>query len=323
MMMEEDYGRLLHDYITKNPVFAGRILSKIALQYTKGEWGRLRRSAAKGDTAAILAFVDMLVEKTVKEGEYSSTIIPTMLSSNVARNMKMLGGEIPKPESIYFWLYLQLSAIPISNTLINVLYAGKEFHDLFINSLIDIETLKEGRARVKLDRIKEVLGPVGPNFPMHFEFCATFAVLNYFCYWLKKERISMERLGVSDLSTLVVITIPMDVGKKDVHRELQRSMYFISRLSSYIQRWYGDYFTSDEEYPPIGRFISSLYEPHDEYSAYLLNKFLHEFLKLRVDGRMLVELVRKYADRVFAGERTTPLLEARYFFSKLSSELLV
>jgi hypothetical protein len=29
----------------------------------------------------------------------------------VARNMKMLGVEIPKPESIYFWLYLQLSAI--------------------------------------------------------------------------------------------------------------------------------------------------------------------------------------------------------------------
>jgi hypothetical protein len=37
MMMEEDYGRLLHDYITKNPVFAGRILSKIASQYTEGE----------------------------------------------------------------------------------------------------------------------------------------------------------------------------------------------------------------------------------------------------------------------------------------------
>jgi len=112
-------------------------------------------------------------------------------------------------------------------------------------------------------------------------------------------------------------------GRKGAVREVKRSMHFIPRLSSYIQRWYGDYFTSDEEYPPLGRFISSLYEPHDEYSAYLLNKFLHEFLKLRVDGRMLVELVRRYADRVFAGERTTPLLEARYFFSKLSTTTLV
>jgi hypothetical protein len=108
---------------------------------------------------------------------------------------------------------------------------------------------------------------------MHFEFCATFAVLNYFCYWLKKERVPMERLGVSDLSTLVVITIPMEVGKKDVHREVQRSMHYISRLSSYIQRWYGDYFTSNEEYPPLGRFISSLYDSNDEYSAYLTNSY--------------------------------------------------
>jgi hypothetical protein len=112
-------------------------------------------------------------------------------------------------------------------------------------------------------------------------------------------------------------------GRKGAVREVKRSMYFISRLSSYIQRWYGDYFTSDEEYPPLGRFISSLYEPNDDYSAYLLNKFLYDFLRNRVNSHLLLELVRRRADRIFAGERTIPILEARYFFSRLSSESFV
>ena len=321
----EDYTLLMSDFVSKYRLVAGRNLQTIASQYRTGKWGELRRMAAKGDAAAIHTFIDMLVEKAVKDREYSATIVPTMLSSSVARNMKVVAGEVPTPESVHYWLYLQLSAIPISNTLLNVQYVGEEFRDSFFTSLIDEEALKEGRVRVRVDEIKRALGPMGRSFPLDFEFCTTFAVLNYFCHWIKKERIPLEKLGVSDLSTLVVITVPQRGvrGRKGAVREVKRSMHFIPRLSSYIQRWYGDYFTSDEEYPPLGRFISSLYEPHDEYSAYLLNKFLHEFLKLRVDGRMLVELVRRYADRVFAGERTTPLLEARYFFSKLSSELLV
>jgi hypothetical protein len=190
---------------------------------------------------------------------------------------------------------------------------------------MDGEALKDGRVRVRIDEIKRVLGPMGRPFPLDFEFCAAFAVLNYFCYWLKKERISLEKLGVSDLSTLVVITIPLrgGRGRKGAIREVKRSMHFISRLSSYIRRWYGDYFMSDEEYPPLGRFISSLYEPNDDYSAYLLNKFLYDFLSNRVNSHLLLELVRRCADRIFAGERTTHILEARYFFSKLSSESFV
>jgi hypothetical protein len=54
-----------------------------------------------------------------------------------------------------------------------------------------------------------------------------------------------------------------------------------------------------------------------------LNKFLYDFLRNRVNSQLLLELVRRHAERVFAGERTTPILEARYFFSKLSSGLLV
>jgi hypothetical protein len=323
--MLESYRELLNNHISKYPLLAGRILSRITSQYNMGEWSDLRKMAAAGDPAAIHALIDKLVERAVGEQEYSASIIPTMLSSNVARSMKMLGGEVPSPSSVYFWLYTQLSSVPISNTMINVMYVEEEFRHSFFNSLIDEEALREGRVRIRVEKIREVLGPVGRRFPIDYEFCATFAVLNYFCYWLKSERIPLEKLGVSDLSTLVVITIPMrgGRGKKGAIREVKRSMYFISRLSSYIQRWYGDYFTSDEEYPPLGRFISSLYEPHDEYSSYLLNKFLYDFLRNRVNSHFLLELVRRRADRIFAGERTMPILEARYFFSRLSSESFV
>jgi CRISPR-associated Cas5-like protein len=321
----EDYTQLLNNFVSKYRLVAGKNLQTIASQYRTGKWGELRRMAAKGDAAAIHTFIDMLVEKAVKDREYSATIVPTMLSSSVARNMKVVEGEVPTPESVHYWLYLQLSAIPVSNTLLNMLYVGEEFRNSFFTSLIDEEALREGRTRVRMDEIKRVLGPMGRSFPLDFEFCATFAVLNYFCYWLKKERIPLERLGVSDLSTLVVITVPQRGvrGRKGAVREVKRSMYFISRLSSYIQRWYGDYFTSDEEYPPLGRFISSLYEPNDDYSAYLLNKFLYDFLRNRVNSHLLLELVRRRADRIFAGERTIPILEARYFFSRLSSESFV
>ena len=321
----EDYTLLMSDFVSKYRLVAGRNLQTIASQYRTGKWGELRRMAAKGDAAAIHTFIDMLVEKAVKDREYSATIVPTMLSSSVARNMKVVAGEVPTPESVHYWLYLQLSAIPISNTLLNVQYVGEEFRDSFFTSLIDEEALKEGRVRVRVDEIKRALGPMGRSFPLDFEFCTTFAVLNYFCYWLKKERIPLEKLGVSDLSTLVVITVPQRGvrGRKGAVREVKRSMNFIPRLSSYIQRWYGDYFTSDEEYPPLGRFISSLYEPYDDYSAYLLNKFLYDFLRNRVNSHLLLELVRRCADRIFAGERTMPILEARYFFSRLSSESFV
>jgi hypothetical protein len=323
--MQENYRQLLNNHVSQYPLLAGRVLSRITSQYNMGEWRDLRRMAAAGDQAAIHALIDKLVEKAMGGQEYSASIIPTMLSSSVARSMKMLGGEIPSPSSVYFWLYTQLSSIPVSNTLINVQNVGEEFRHSFFTSLIDEEALREGRTRVRMDEIKRVLGPIGRSFPLDFEFCTTFVVLNYFCYWLKKERITLENLGISDLSTLIVITIPLrgSRGRKGAIREVKRSMHFISRLSSYIQRWYGDYFTSDEEYPPLGRFISSLYEPNDDYSAYLLNKFLYDFLRNRVNSHLLLELVRRRADRIFAGERTMPILEARYFFSRLSSESFV
>jgi hypothetical protein len=323
--MPENYKQLLNKHVSQYPLLAGSVLSRITSQYNMGEWRDLRRMAAAGDQAAIHALIDKLVEKAMGEQEYSASIIPTMLSSSVARSMKMLGGEIPSPSSVYFWLYTQLSSIPVSNTLINVQNVGEEFRHSFFTSLIDEEAIKEGKVGIRVEKIREVLGPIGRRFPIDYEFCATFTIFNYFCYWLKLERIPFERLGVSDLSTLIVITVPMRAGKgrKGAIREVKRSMYFISRLSSYIQRWYGDYFTSDEEYPPLGRFISSLYEPNDDYSAYLLNKFLYDFLRNRVNSHLLLELVRRCADRIFAGERTMPILEARYFFSRLSSESFV
>jgi hypothetical protein len=42
-----------------------------------------------------------------------------------------------------------------------------------------------------------------------------------------------------------------------------------------------------------------------------------------MNSHLLLELVRRCADRIFAGERTMPILEARYFFSRLSSESFV
>jgi hypothetical protein len=314
-----DYKRLLNNLISSRygGPLAGYILSRITAQYTSGEWGELRRLAASGDSPAIHQLLDMLVEKNAWR-EYSASIIPTVLSSSVARSMKMLGGEAPSPESIYYWLYLQLSGIPVQDKIVNIIGVDDNSKTSFTSMLIDEEALKDGKIRIRTDELRKPLGPGGRSFPLDYEFCTAFTIINYFCYWLKAERKQLEDLGLSDLSTLVVITIPMRGGRRRSF-EVKRSMHFIPRLASFITRWYGEYLSSDREYPPLGRFIASLHT-QDDISGHALNKFLYDFLNHRIAGQLLLKLIIARTDSILQSHAPR-IAEAGYFFQKLSSEV--
>jgi hypothetical protein len=57
---------------------------------------------------------------------------------------------------------------------------GEEFRHSFFTSLIDEEAIKEGKVGIRVEKIREVLGPIGRRFPIDYEFCATFTHIQLF-----------------------------------------------------------------------------------------------------------------------------------------------
>jgi len=290
-------------------VHAGYILRQITKQYTTDERISPLREDLKNNVDKVEELINELMIRTIEEQEFTASIIPTVVSADKARSMKMLKGEKPSELTATYWIYLQISGVLVGGNIVNLLYVDEAARLFFLDQLINKGALVLNKASIDKNELKKVLGR---RFPLDREFCSAFAFLNYFAYWVKNNTQMPQQLQdkfeiskylykswtLSEKTTLTVISMP--AGKKK-----KRGLYFVPKVSSFLTRWYGDYWSSKDKYPPLGRFISSLYDPdRGDESGPLLNSFLYDLmLNNRVNGPLLSRLVTMRADNVLTPKK--------------------
>ena len=296
--------------------YARIVLLSLTSQHTSGKIGALRRKLldASGDVLKdlCLEFVSEIAEDCVNKGVYSSSILPSFIYTR-GRTMRMAHIERPVKDDIFSWLYVWLSSVRAGGYLVNVINVSRDSWEDFFKSLVDEGSLIIERGRVRFDSILLSFGNM--RFPLDREYCAGFAFLNFFSYWLKMHgQLEIEedfirffglseellkRFEISDEASLVI-------AKPSIGRR-KGSMAVISKLKSFLTRWYSEYWADGSEYPQLGIFLASMYVVSREkrdLSADLLNKLLYDLtVNERVNGEILDKLIQLRAD--------SELIEAR------------
>lgn len=320
-MSNNTYEKRISNYLA-NPVNranAAAIFSMITLQYKNNtEVGKLRQEI-RSDNSRLLSAIERLQEKIMEDEEFSSSIIPTVICSDEARNLLFSNEQKPTKESIYFWLFCILTGFTSGFSVVNLVNVDENAMEDFRNGLVQRKGILRGR--VDRNALQEITG----RLPFS-EYAFAFELLNYFVFWfrnkqliepnkfsenLKKMGIIDEEIpklvGVKDDTGLVVYSIPM--GKK-------RKAEFIPRTKSFINKWYSNFLTNPNlSQPQLGKFLSSLYVPSSKESRSVMNKFIFYLLRDEVESTLLEELLNMKITELSKSVR--PLWYAPFFFSKL------
>lgn len=291
MNTKEKLRQWLNDDLNRE--YAELLFRKLTPQYTTGEIAELKRNGQ------IFSAIEKIAERSMEDEEYSAAIIPTYISSGKARNFLFLGEEEPTEDEIFSWFYLLLSSVRWGDCLINLINIDESLKENFRKRLIGSNIITSS-GRVDTGEIKRIFG-ININIPSDSHIIS-FAFLNFFMAWHKRMKFIEEVenefnfLGIDDLfvgweitdeTTLVLINTAGKGGKKE--------MYFIPKIKSFLYEWYSNFFENPEiKYPPIGRFIFSLYIADKNYrdkSSGLLNKFLYYLLRGHVNGNLLDKLL--------------------------------
>ena len=320
-MNEIPYEKKIANYL-KSPVNRAntlRIFNMITSQYKRNtEVGNLREKA-RNDDSKLFPAIQGLQEKILRDGEYSASVIPTVISSDEARNLLFSNETKPTKESVYYWLYHILTGFASGYSVVNLANLDENAKEDFRNDLIQRKGIFGGRVE------RTVLQEVTGRLPFT-EYAFAFELLNYFVFWFHNKQLAErsddvvnlrkmgvrdedipERIGVREDTALVVYAIPQ--GKK-------RRAEFIPRTKSFITRWYSDFLASPTtQQPPLGRFLSSLYASGSKESTSVMNKFLLYLLRDEVDGMLLEKLLSM---KINALPRIAKLPYAKFFFSRLA-----
>ena len=320
MNAKEKLRQWLND--SSNMAYSELLFRRLTSQYTTGEIAELKRNRQ------IFRAIEKIAEKSMKDKEYSAAIIPTYISSGKARNFLFLGEEEPTEDEIFSWFYLLFSSVRWGNYLINLINIDESLKENFRKRLIGSNIITSS-GRVDMGEIKRLSG-ININIPSKSHIIS-FAFLNFFMAWHKRMKLIGEAenefhfLGIDDLfagweitdeTTLVLINTAGKGGKKE--------MYFIPKIKSFLYEWYNNFFDNPEiKYPPLGRFIFSLYIADRNYrdkSSGLLNKFLYYLLRGHVNGDLLDKLLLLKIDYELSPrqkEKRFGVLDTYEFFQSL------
>jgi len=310
---------------TKNRACASIVFQLLTNQYTTGELAEIRRKISE-DTSKIREGIEFLKNKILKDREFSASIVPTIVSSDRARNFLFANEKEPTEEEIYYWLYMILSGLYSGTYVLNLINVDEKAKDNFRSILISNRVMFSDKRGVDRKMLAKVCrGPIPSG-----EHVFAFAFLNYFMYWQKKQmktefrkrewgdmldefglpRSLVENWRITDETTLVIFDLPRE----------KRKMYYIPRMKDFIQKWYSNFFLDPKmEYPPLGMFVSSLYtREYRDISSSLLNKFLYYLLQGSVNGELLEKLTSLKTEYVLSAKRQIGIVHAKNFFSKIS-----
>jgi len=290
-------------------------------QFTQLGEPRKTRELVQQDPDKLLDALTWFINYFVKDKkEYSSSIWPTLLKFSEASNFKIHKLSPTVDDMLNLW-YALLSGLPHRDMIINLLNVDEDTLEEFRGKLASQDLFLRAKPELKEDDIRSSFdNRVLPTWG-HPTVLA-FSVLNYIAYRAKQEvretkegflDISkfLEHWQIGDKSTMLVVHIPPRGGKSDVR--------IYSRLGLFLNKWYSDFFQSEDRCPSFGLFVSSLYTFHKDYrdlSASLLEKFLHHLLDGYVSGELLNKLVMIKTE-AFIKEKRGGISRAKSFFSKI------
>jgi len=320
-LSDRSYEERIADYLHSpvNRANAVAIFSLITSQYKKNtDVGRLRQEALK-DNSKLMSAIERLQEKILQDEEYSASIIPTVISSDEARNLLFCNEIRPTTEGIYFWLFYILTGFASGFSIVSLINLDEKAVEDFRNDLIQHEGILRGR--VNRSVFQEITG----RLPFS-EYAFGFELLNYFVFWFRNKQLMEKAQFEEDLKKMGVTDeeIPKLVGVKDdaalvvysIPRGKKRRVEFIPKTKNFIARWYSSFLTNPNiAQPQLGRFLSSLYVSSSKESRSVMDKFLLYLLRDEVDGTLIEEMLGIRVDEMTKSVR--PLPHARFFFSKL------
>lgn len=299
MVPLNNYKTMLEGYLSDrlNRKYSAEILRRLLQQrfrkgmYVIGKGSQAKRFSQMDLYTKSFEVCNSLVAHVKSKG-YDASVVPTMISNELAPNFR-IQETLPNEGEIWRFLYLLVTGLHYRDFVVNLDKVPPELTKAFRQALIKNEYLVFQQDFTGLNVSKMFSDLKVPKMPSE-EFIFSFLVLTYFIkFW--KERKQYEELleylpssyrmvdypPLSDEATLVVFSLPRE----------KKKMFMFSRLQSLIARWFID---DSNDVPSIAKFVFSLYIPDKKYrdkSVGLLNKFLYYLLRNEVNGDLLDKLI--------------------------------
>ncbi|MEM2962833.1 MAG: hypothetical protein QXY01_07465, partial [Candidatus Bathyarchaeia archaeon] len=283
----------------KNRSYAASIINKLTAQHKHGLIAEIRDRGQAEMADRIREIVEYLVNDAIKGRRYTSSVLPTIVSPQLAPNFWFKNEKKPTREEVYRLLHLILTGLYRGSYVVNLDNAKPTLREDFRKSLIqeNILIFPEGGVGGGVN-IKKIFTQLNlARFPV-VEFGFTLLILSCFVKWLKNkvekpeflkrvEEMGLPQIisdiGVDDSLSLVFFNIPRQ--KKEMH--------IFPRLKDFIARWYHDFLTGAEDIDLL-LFLSSLYivdENFKEISDAVMNKFIYYLLRGHINGELLVDMI--------------------------------
>jgi hypothetical protein len=324
------YQNLLEKFLDdrQNSKYAAGILLKLTGQHRHGSIANIRKKGMTAITDNVKDIITYLVEDSINKRRYTASILPTIVSPQLAPNFWFRNEKEPTEEEVYRLLYLLLSGLYQGNYVVNLDNVNISLREKFRRSLIEENILifPEENTRGGIN-LKEVFNNLGiSRFPLS-EFGFSLLILSYFVHWVKDRTeisdfiqkmknmgisLALDKVGINDTITLIICNI---------HRQ-KKEMYIIPRLKDFIIKWYEDFLIDKEDSISLLSFLSSLYVTHKDYrktADQVMNKFIYYLLKGYVNGELLVDLVNLKIKYEFKERKGKPhaIRKPRDFFGKI------
>jgi len=292
--------------------YSFKIFQKLFSQFKSGEFKKL--TIEESFENEFKELINQFVQKNVEEANFSSSIIPTMLSDSVAKNfyLNLKSNRYPIEENeIYFWIFHITSGIFYRNYVFNIISSKPGEWVLFLkefkNKALEAGLINSERGLDK-DILKDYLGL--KRITLEIDNLAVLYILAFFAKIFLEENEELEELGIDDASVGILVEIVP--GSKN-------KIYFYTKINRFIK----NVFYANEEFTTdFMRTIESLITDDKNYkdmSLKFVNDLLYYLLKYqRLNGEMLYKVIDLKINSLKHRKRITSFYKIEELISKFT-----
>lgn len=321
-----NYKFLLNDFLldAQNRKYAANILNKLTGQHRHGPIALIRREKSFSDR--IQEVIAYLVKDAINRKRYTVSIIPTVVSPELAPNFWFRNEKEPAENEVYRYLYILLTGLYQGNYVVNLDNVDTPTMEKFRNFLAKKAILLADETWMGIDIKKVLLELRIRKFPLT-EFGFSLLMLSYFVSWIK-ERTREDPKWIQRINTIGLSSALSELGIEDtialvtfnIHKQ-KKEMYITPRLKDFVIKWYENFLAGKEEPAYFLSFLSSIYVNHKNYRKVadpLMNKFIYYLLRGYVNGELLADIINlKIKYELKENERPFPIQRVNEFLAKL------
>jgi|YelNatPaOPRAMG01_1025707.scaffolds.fasta_scaffold13835_2 hypothetical protein len=321
-----NYKSMLYDFLLKsqNRKYAAQILAKLTGQHRHGPIALIRREEAFADK--IHDVIEYLVNDAINNKRYTVSIIPTVVSPELAPNFWFRNEKEPTENEVYRYLYILLTGLYQGNYVVNLDNVDTLTMENFRDFLVKKAILLEDEAWMGINIKKVLLGLGIRKFPLT-EFGFSLLMVSYFVSWIK-ERTHEDLKWIEKINTIGLSSALTELGIEDtialvtfnIHKQ-KKEMHITPRLKDFVIKWYENFLAGKEEHAYFLSFLSSIYVTHKNYRKVadpLMNKFIYYLLRGYVNGELLGDIVNlKIKYELKENIRPFPIQRVNEFLAKL------